>query len=88
MSELIGPGVGCMYCGEDYGEHVGACPMLERKNRPRRYRTLCPYNKHPNGRASLYIYGCYFPMTDLCVGDMGGRGTGMPQDVEWMDEEE
>ncbi len=41
--------------------------------------------KHPNGSNSKYRYGCYFPMTDLVVGDMGGRGTGKPKDVEWLD---
>jgi hypothetical protein len=30
-------------------------------------------------------YGCYFPGTDLNVGQMGGRGTGAPKDVEWLD---
>lgn len=33
-------------------------------------------------------FGCYFPNTDLNVGEMGGRGTGCPKgpDVEWLDE--
>lgn len=30
-------------------------------------------------------HGCYFPSTDLNVGQMGGRGTGAPKDVEWLD---
>lgn len=29
-------------------------------------------------------YGCYFPSSDLNVGQMGGRGTGEPKDVEWL----
>lgn len=44
---------------------------LEQK-RPRRWR---------RGDA----YGCYFPGTDLNVHQMGGRGTGAPKDVEWLD---
>ena len=30
-------------------------------------------------------HGCYFPETDLNVADMGGRSTGVPRDVEWID---
>jgi hypothetical protein len=53
---------------------------------PRRYRVRLPEGKkHPNGTESEYRYGCYFPATDLVVGDMGGRGTGKPKDVEWID---
>lgn len=32
-------------------------------------------------------FGTYFPSTDLCVNDMGGRGTGEPKDVEWLDDD-
>lgn len=31
------------------------------------------------------LYGCYFPSSDLNVGQMGGRGTGVPKDVTWID---
>ncbi len=33
------------------------------------------------------LYGVYCPTTDLCVSDMGARGTGKPLDVEWIDPE-
>lgn len=58
---------------------------------PRRFRILLPEGeRHPNGSVSRYRYGCYFPLTDLVVGDMGERGTGKPTEdaphhVEWMD---
>ena len=29
-------------------------------------------------------YGCYFPTTDLNVSEMGGRGTGQPENVEYL----
>lgn len=51
---------------------------------PRRWRKRV--DKHPNGSGAGYFYGCYFPKTDLCAGEMGTRGTGMPNDVEWLDE--
>ena len=55
-------------------------------NIPRRFKILIPEGqKHPNGSDSKFRYGCYFPMTDLVVGDMGGRGTGVPKGVEWLD---
>lgn len=53
---------------------------------PRRWRRrLAPDEKHPTGRDSEYVYGCYFPGTDLNVGQMGGRGTGADPRVEWID---
>lgn len=86
MEEIcIGPNT-CWDCGGDYGEHKPHCSVLEKSKRPRRFRIRCN-GKHPNGSDSPYRYGCYFPLTDLVIGDMGGRGTGMPQNVEWIDEE-
>lgn len=32
-------------------------------------------------------FGVYFPGTDLCVTDMGGRGTGRPEGVTWVVDE-
>mgnify|MGYP000396771294 CR=1 FL=1 len=56
---------------------------------PRRWRVKLDPAKHPkghpNGSAAAYFYGCYFPQTDLCIGEMSARGTGMPKDVEWLD---
>lgn len=45
-------------------------------------------DKHPNGREIEYCHGCYFPLTDLCVTDMGRRGTGKPDGVEWLNEKQ
>lgn len=81
---LIGPGPSCVYCGEGYGGHTEYCPEMEKRRWPRRFRVPCG-GKHPSGTAALYRYGCYFPLTDLVVGDMGGQGTGEPKDVEWLD---
>lgn len=58
---------------------------------PRRWRTPVPTAGHPNGSKAEWYYGCYFPQTDLKVGEMGGRGTGMPggdsspPGFEWLD---
>lgn len=82
---LIGPGQSCVYCGQGYGQHLPTCLESEKKRRPRRFRWKPTTGKHPNGSDSVYCYGCYFPLTDLCVGDMGGLGTGVPKDVEWID---
>lgn len=58
------------------------------KEQPRRFKLpVQDGQKHPNGSESPFIYGCYFPMTNLVVYDMGQRGTGQPKDVEWIDEE-
>ena len=85
-AELIGPGQPCWGCGEGYGLHADGCPVGEQKNTPRRFRVLLLVGeKHPGGSKALYRYGCYFPLTDLVVGDMDGRGTGEPQNVEWID---
>lgn len=67
-----------------YGTHTTLCPVRQPQNQPRRFRlhTMAP---HPNGCDSVYRYGCYFPLTDLCVWDMGERRTGEPQSVEWID---
>lgn len=39
-------------------------------------------------RRGTCSYGCYFPKTDLVVGDNGSRGTGMPRGkgIEWIDD--
>ena len=87
MSERVGPGPPCWNCGGDYGEHSSDCPINLKRQEPRRFRIRCQ-GKHANGSDSPYRYGCYFPLTDLVVGDMGGRGTGEPQDVEWLDKQE
>lgn len=84
MNDLIGPGQSCWNCGVVYGQHTIDCPIGEVKYRPRRFRTR-NQGKHPNGTNFPWRYGCYFPLTDLVVGDMGGRGTGEPKDVEWLD---
>ncbi len=54
---------------------------------PRRFRWPCQGGMHPNGRAAVWRYGCYWPGTDLVVGDMGTRGTGIPvrEGLEWID---
>jgi len=55
---------------------------------PCRFRVKLPAGtKHPNNSEHPYRYGVYFPLTDLVVGDMGGRGTGIPKgdDIEWID---
>lgn len=62
------------------------------KDRPRRFKVKTG-GRHPNGSIAEYRYGTYFPMTDLCVMDMGERGTGAPRvdgfhtlgDIEWID---
>jgi hypothetical protein len=85
MSEIcVGGGQGCWYCGETYGDHHDGCIVKEEKNTPLRFRIRLNA-QHPNGSKALYRYGCYFPLTDLVVGDMGWRGTGKPIDVEWID---
>jgi hypothetical protein len=55
-------------------------------NRPRCFRW--PTNKHPNGSGTVWRHGCYFPLTNLMVTDMGDRGTGVPtrEGLEWLDE--
>lgn len=54
---------------------------------PRRFRIkIKEGEKHPNGAEHGWYFGCYFPQTDLVVYEMGQRGTGMPKDVEWLDE--
>jgi hypothetical protein len=44
---------------------------------------------HPNGTDAEYLYGCYFPQTDLCISEMGHRSTGCPNypDIEWLDDD-
>lgn len=71
----------CPKCKGENGNHIGDCQKMH----PRRFR-VATNGDHPTGRKVEYRYGCYFPFTDLCVGDMGGRGTGAPEDVEWIDE--
>lgn len=84
MGDLIGGGPGCWACGLTYGEHAADCPEREASRRPILFRCRTINGQHPNGSEAPYVYGCYFPMTDLCVGDMGSRGTGKPKDVEWL----
>lgn len=50
---------------------------------PRRWRKRI--DKHPCCDRN-YIEGVYFPQTDLNVTEMGLRGTGIPYNVEWLDE--
>lgn len=56
---------------------------------PRRFRMKIgpdhAVKRHPNGSDAEWFYGCYFPQTDLCVGEMGRLGTGRPDNVEWLD---
>lgn len=85
MSEIC-IGGSCVDCGGQYGEHSDFCGFALSKKKPRRFRIPCN-GKHPNGTDHPYRYGVYFPLTDLVVGDMGGRGTGCPTDVEWIDGE-
>lgn len=55
----------------------GLCRLCQNlKDQPLRWRI-----KLPN---QMYRYGCYFPSTDLNVSEGGLRGTGKPQDVEWL----
>lgn len=44
-----------------------------------------PSRKMPRRYRRGENYGCYFPGTDLDVKQMGGRGTGAPVNVEWLD---
>lgn len=59
------------------------------KDAPVRFRWPTPEGVHANGAKTAWCYGIYFPATDLCVGDMGHRGTGKPgwPNVEWIDVE-
>lgn len=58
-----------------------------RMHMPRRWRLRLPDGAaHPNGGESRYLHGCYFPLTDLCVGEMCSPGTGVPKGVEWYDD--
>ncbi len=82
---LIGPNT-CWQCGGAYDEHSSSCGVAMKRKLPRRFKMRCD-GKHPNGSDHPYRYGVYFPLTDLVVGDMGGRGTGCPTDVEWIDNE-
>ena len=53
---------------------------------PRRWRQIIPNRSAGAGRKNgAPLFGVYFPGTDLCVTDMGGRGTGEPRGVEWID---
>ena len=56
---------------------------------PRRFRWPVPAGQiHPNGTQNRWRTGSYFPLTNLTVTDMGGRGTGAPiiEGLEWIDE--
>lgn len=53
---------------------------------PRRFKIGIAVANRPFERA--FRFGVYFPTTDLCVNDMGGRSTGLPAGVEWIDAEE
>lgn len=53
---------------------------------PIRWRLRLEPGSKVCGRTPEYLYGCYFPTTDLNVAEHGGRGTGKPADVEWLDE--
>lgn len=53
---------------------------------PLRWRVRLPPGTKVCGRTPEYLYGCYFPTTDLNVAEHGGRGTGRPTDVEWAEE--
>ena len=76
----------CPKCGQ---QGIFNCcseePSPMDKEMPLRFRVLLGGEKHPNGSVRRYQYGVYFPVTDLVVGDMGGRGTGKPNGVEWID---
>lgn len=77
-------------CGGVGENHLGQIlervriEVRDRYSQPRRFRVL--RKEKADGRYGSYVYGCYFPGTDLCVGAMGDRGTGIPNDVEWLDE--
>jgi len=50
-------------------------------DKPLRFRTMIT-RAESDPRHGQWSYGCYFPATDLVVGDMG-----MPQSgVEWIDD--
>lgn len=59
---------------------------------PRRFRIrLAEGKKHPINENAKWFYGCYFPQTDLIIGEGGVRGTGLPTEksnpgLEWLDE--
>lgn len=57
---------------------------------PRRWRYVDPDPTRSPGagrKPGEPIYGTYYPRTDLCANDMGGRSTGKPSGVEWLDPE-
>jgi hypothetical protein len=57
---------------------------------PLRFKLLIPLGTHPTRKDRDFIFGCYFPDTDLVVTEMGSRGTGKPthKDLVWIDNKE
>jgi hypothetical protein len=67
-------------------DKVGGTPVDPEM--PRRWRHVDPQRSPGAGRpAGAVMYGIYYPCTDLCANDMGGRRTGKPTGVEWIDPE-
>lgn len=62
--------------------------MTSEEATPLRFKAPHGKKKHPNGTSEKFIFGVYFPLTDLVVTDMGGRGTGFPRykGIVWIDE--
>ncbi len=54
--------------------------------KPFLWRKRLPDGAKVCGHNSEYLFGCYFPKTDLNVAETGQRGTGKPNDVEWLPE--
>jgi hypothetical protein len=63
---------------------------MSRESKPRRWRIKTPEKDQVGAGSRVYIYGCYFPGTDLLITDMGVRRTGEPQweGIEWLDPKE
>lgn len=78
--------------GDDFVEDIERRNEMTKKGGPKRFRfrhVIVPASAsstasmHP--KDAEWQFGCYFPRTDLCVTDMGNRGTGRPTNVEWLD---
>ncbi len=92
LEEAIRDSIGDGITEEEADELLAAAARGELEpvadpHRPRLFRWPVEATRgHPNGSAAGWRWGCYFPLTDLCVNDMGNRGTGRPESagLEWM----
>lgn len=85
LYELVTDAIGLSM--EERGKVADTIKNARRKPRdimPRRWRKRLDEPHRITG--DQYVYGVYWPATDLCVNDAGNRGTGIPLNVEWLDE--